>query len=318
MMLYPHILALVALASCSEGLRPSDFGINPSAARNNLPPSMQQQQQQQQQNYQQQNYQQQPEQPTQEAFGAYPEFQAPRETVEERTEKWRRSQEELRDSQTAEQRASANDGEGRLKLMTSLSKGSMAIFFFILMWRAMHHFEMADECFSGNKRLMLVAPPVFLFVGHLVAFCFALMTNRMQNDHPTKKRAKAILNVHKLVELVLFIYNIVRMAIFPNPHVIKEIYVGRALSNFIYLGYCQLFTKVSWDSGKIVSYIAEIDAEADAAREPMFDDDDDMSYGASGDNADWRQQGYNNNNEGGQQQQPWQNNPTYEPPPSSS
>eukprot|EP00957_Ditylum_brightwellii_P211462 15366194-Ditylum_brightwellii.AAC.1 len=99
------------------------------------------------------------------------------ETVEDRAEAWRKYQQEKYEHQTADQIASPTDEEGRMKLLASVSRGSISFFFFILMWRSVHHFELADQAYKG---------------------CVAGFTSP---NHSSKKKMKAILNLNKLGEL---------------------------------------------------------------------------------------------------------------------
>mmetsp|Transcript_68055 Transcript_68055/g.101014 ORF Transcript_68055/g.101014 Transcript_68055/m.101014 type:complete len:324 (-) Transcript_68055:450-1421(-) len=169
------------------------------------------------------------------------------ETVEDRAEAWRKYQQEKYEHQTADQIASPTDEEGRMKLLASVSRGSISFFFFILMWRSVHHFELADQAYKGVTRLFFVIPTVTLFLLNM-AGCVAGFTSP---NHSSKKKMKAILNLNKLGELLLMIYNVVRLTLMPNRLIPREIYVGRTLSNFIFLVQCQLFTKVTWGAAQI-------------------------------------------------------------------
>lgn len=166
---------------------------------------------------------------------------------EERAAAWRQAQQDRYESQSPAQRASALDEDGRTKLLATVSRGSIAFFFFVLMWRSVHHYEMADASFKGVQRLLLVVPTVALFIGNM-AGCVASITSP---SHGAKKRMKAILNLNKVVELLLFLYNVVRLTIFPSKFVQREIYVGRTLSNFIFMVQCQLFTRVTWGATQV-------------------------------------------------------------------
>lgn len=163
-------------------------------------------------------------------------------SFEERTAAWREHQQKLAESQTAEQAASSTDEQGRLKLIATVSKGSISFFFFMLMWRSIHHYEMADMSFQGLIRVIFVLPTVALFVGNMLG-CVAALS---PPNPKTKKRLKLILNYNKVVEIVLFVYHVIRLTVAPSQRVIREIYVGRTLSNFLFLIQCQLFTKVTW------------------------------------------------------------------------
>ena len=130
-----------------------------------------------------------------------------------------------------------------MKLIASVSRGSISFFFFVLMWRTVHHYELADQSFKGTVRLVAVIPTVLLFLGNMMG-CVASVTSPA--SHASKKRMKAILNLNKLVELSLLFYNVLRLTVFTNKLIVREIYVGRTLSNFLFMIQCQLFTKVAW------------------------------------------------------------------------
>ena len=100
---------------------------------------------------------------------------------------------------------------------------------------------------------MMVIPSVVLFLGNMVGCCASLMSSGSSSTasdssagRKTKKRMKAILNLNKLMELVLILYNVMRLIFFPSKYVVREIYVGRTLTNFLFIIQCQLFTKVTW------------------------------------------------------------------------
>ncbi len=164
------------------------------------------------------------------------------ESVEERLQRWRQEQQYKYEHQSPIDAANPRQEDGKMKLLASVSKGSIAMFFFILMWRAVHHYEMADLAFTGTTRLFMVIPPVVLFLGNM-AGCVGSLTS---NGALGKKRMKGILNLNKLVEVSLLAYNVSRLIIVPSKLIPREVFVGRTLSNFLFLVQCQLFTKVTW------------------------------------------------------------------------
>lgn len=175
----------------------------------------------------------------------------PNESVEERLRSWREAQRYKYEHQSPMEAANPRQEDGKLKLLASVSRGSIAIFFFVLMWRSVHHYEMADTSFQKNGvlRILMVTPPVVLFLGNMAGCVGSVMAP----GPASKKRMKAILNLNKILELSLMSYNILRLVIFPNRYVLREIYVGRILSNFLFLIQCQLFTKVTWNVNTIKS-----------------------------------------------------------------
>lgn len=163
-------------------------------------------------------------------------------SVEERLMSWREEQQKRFENQSAIDAANPREEDGRMKLLASVSKGSISLFFFILMWRSVHHYELADQAFKNTKRLLCVIPTIILFLGNM-AGCLASVTS---SSSSSKKKMKAILNLNKLLEGALFAYNICRLSIFPTKYIPREIYVGRIISNFLFIVQCQLFTKVTW------------------------------------------------------------------------
>jgi len=174
----------------------------------------------------------------------------PQESVEERLASWRAQQQERYETQNPVDELNPRDEEGRLKLLATVSRGSISVFFFVLMWRSVHHFELADQAFrtSPTLRLLLVVPTIRLFIGNMAGCVSSISGGRTLKG---KKRMKAILNLNKLVELGLFLYNVVRLALVGNRLVPREVYVGRTLTNFMFIVQCQLFTRVTWDAAQV-------------------------------------------------------------------
>lgn len=170
------------------------------------------------------------------------------ESVEERLASWREQQQQRYEGQNPVDEMNPRDEDGRLKLLATASRGSISVFFFVLMWRSVHHFELADQTFKkSSKRLFLVIPTMILFIGNM-AGCVASLSSRTLK---AKKRMKAILNLNKLVELVLFLFNIIRLALSTNRLLPREIYVGKSLTNFMFIVQCQLFTRITWDAAQV-------------------------------------------------------------------
>lgn len=125
------------------------------------------------------------------------------------------------------------------------------------MWRTVHHYELADATFgaaaivSGGKtkgggglgpailRATIVTPLVVLFLGEMMGAILGLtgggIGGSSSSSHVTKKRLKGILNLHKFVELIMMVYNVVRLAIAPSRYTPREVYIGRTISNFFFL-----------------------------------------------------------------------------------
>ena len=187
-----------------------------------------------------------------------PSAQAPSE--QERIDAWRQSQRELQAQN--KQAYSLRDSQGRMKLLTPLSKSARALLFFIMMWRDVHLFEVADQLAtyarsqnlpnSGLVRLIRVVPLVSLFVGNL-AGCVCSFT---APSHSSKTRLKTILNANKLLEVLLMVWYLGRLTVFPGNansalYVPREIYIAGTLHSVLFLLQCQAYTKLSWEEERV-------------------------------------------------------------------
>jgi hypothetical protein len=175
----------------------------------------------------------QPTDPTQENQDPF------QESVQDRVDKWRSSQIEY----AASLRDSPRDEQGRFKLLTSVSKGSRALIFFVLMWRDIHLYEIADQSRTGIARLVLVVPLTLLFVANL-AGAVASITSP---SHSAKRRLKGILNLDKLLEVLLIVFYLIRLTIAPSKYTPREIFISNTLHSVFFIIQSQAFTKLSWD-----------------------------------------------------------------------
>ena len=140
------------------------------------------------------------------------------------------------------QEANPRDEQGRMKLLASVSKGSRALIFFVLMWRDIHLFEIADQALKGTARLFTVVPLAFLFIANMAGVVASITSP----SHSTKKRLKAILNLDKLVEVLLMIWYTIRLTIAPTVNVPRELYISSFLHSVFFLIQCQAYTRVTW------------------------------------------------------------------------
>jgi hypothetical protein len=104
------------------------------------------------------------------------------ETVQDRVNTWRQAQVE----QSSRLQQSARDDQGRIKLLTGVSRGSRAIIFVCLVFRNLHLFEVADQSLRGLLRLLVVTPLIGLFVANLAG----VVASFTAPSHSTKKRLK--------------------------------------------------------------------------------------------------------------------------------
>jgi len=160
------------------------------------------------------------------------------ETVQDRVDQWRNQLQE----NAAKLQESPRDDKGRMKLLTSVGKGSRAMIFFLLMWRDVSLYEWASEMKVAS--VLVTTPIMALFVCNLVGAAVSLWNSP---SHATKKRLKAILNLDKLVEVLLIFWYLLRLTIIPAKYVTREVYIGRLLHAFFFLVQAQAFTRLSWD-----------------------------------------------------------------------
>jgi len=167
-----------------------------------------------------------------------PHFQE--ETFQNRVDNWRTYQAE----HAKEQRSSKDprDEQGRMKLLTSVSKGSRAITFFILMWRNVHLYEVVDQKFKGSLRLIGVFPLTILFVANLAGVVASITSA----GHSSKKRLKAILNLDKLMEVFLILSNIFKLLFSTSNLVPRELYISQILHSVFFIIQCQTVTRFVW------------------------------------------------------------------------
>jgi hypothetical protein len=113
------------------------------------------------------------------------------ETVQDRVDSWRHAQ--LAQSLRLQQ--SVRDDQGRLKLLTGVSRGSRAIIFVCLVFRNLHLFEVADQALRGIARLLVVTPLIGLFVANLAG----VVASFTAPSHSSKKRLKVCISMFLFV-----------------------------------------------------------------------------------------------------------------------
>lgn len=170
------------------------------------------------------------------------------ETVQDRVDRWRQSQmEQLADRPSPDQstRALTPEQQNRFRLIMSVSKGSRAFIFILLVLRSLHLFEVVDQTLSGKKilRLLAVVPIFILFVGNMAGVVASLTSP----SHSAKKRLKAILNLDKLMEVVLIMFSFIRLTILPSRYTPREVYLANVVHSVLFIVQCQAFTRLLWD-----------------------------------------------------------------------
>jgi len=211
--------------------------------------------------------------------------------VEDRLSAWRHQQQEQYEHRTQEQLNSIVDDEGRTKLLTTMSRTSVPIMFFILLTRVIHHYELADAAFKGKTRVFFVLPTVALFLGNLSGLVVGAI-GTVKGTGSTKRRLKAILNLNKLIEIISMAYNVMRLTVLPSRYIPREVYVARIVTNFMFLCFCQVYTKVTW--GGVTSKPAEAYGESYYG---SGNDWEDQQYGDQA-SADYEQSPYGQDSQG--------------------
>lgn len=137
---------------------------------------------------------------------------------------------------------SNRDAQGRIKLLVHVGRGSRVLIFFILMWRNVHLYEVADQTFQGWLRLITVIPLLLLFISNLAGAVASLTSP----SHSAKKRLKAILNLDKFVEMLMIVFNFGRLTLFPSKYTPREIYIANTLHSVFFILQSQAFTRLTW------------------------------------------------------------------------
>ena len=156
--------------------------------------------------------------------------------------------------------------DGRVKLVATVSKASRAFIFFILLWRDVYLYEVADTFLSGTLRLVTVLPLCLLFLSNLAG----MVTTFTSPHHRTKKRLKAILNLDKVVEIVLMGYHLGRLTLFSQSQALKEPHIAGILHSVVYFLQCQACTRLTWDDTKSIPTTNNQNQHYTAAQQQPF------------------------------------------------
>ena len=165
------------------------------------------------------------------------------ETVQDRVEHWKEDQQQKYQNLTPEQEMDPKDDQGRLKLLASVSKGSRAFIFFIMMWRDVHLYEVADQSLKGFARVVIVVPLVLLFIANLAG----VVASFSSPSHSAKTRLKAILNLDKLLEAILLFWYFIRLTVAPSKYVPREQFIANFLHSCFFIIQSQACTRLTWD-----------------------------------------------------------------------
>ena len=127
-------------------------------------------------------------------------------------------------------------------LLRQATTYSLGIFFFVLIWRTVSIYELADQFSSGFIRFASVVPTVFLFCANILGF-LANLTRPLN----FKSQLKAILAMNMIREVIEMIYNTIMLVINIEPsNIPREVYFGRFFTNVWILLLCTTFSKSRW------------------------------------------------------------------------
>jgi hypothetical protein len=137
--------------------------------------------------------------------------------------------------------AAASSESGTQSLLAMINKPMIVAWFFILIFRDMNLYELADQVTSG--RMMLVFPILLLAMMNMTGFVTGLLAPNL-----SKTRLKLFLNLNKLAELLLLGYNMMRLILLPSMWTPREDYIGRIFVNLAFLIQHQVCTSAQWGS----------------------------------------------------------------------
>lgn len=128
-------------------------------------------------------------------------------------------------------------------VMRRIRSSGLFTVFFIMLWRAMHLYEMADQLTGTARRYMFVVPSLGLLLGNLACLCMSLAP---EFGPKKKQRMKAMLSFDMTSEGVLLIFNLLSLLTGGDFHIPREEYVGRLLVNAWFLAMCMNFSRMHW------------------------------------------------------------------------
>lgn len=157
------------------------------------------------------------------------------ETVQDRVDRWKAAQAEM------QQDLGPRDSQGRVKLLTSIGRGSRAFVFVLLILRDLYFYERTNNLSIGLFRFIATMSVLTM----LLLNGAGVVASLSSGSHATKKRLKAILNLDKLVEIIAATSCFLRLLV-PGK-VPRELLVGSMFHSVFFFLNCQAITKFSWD-----------------------------------------------------------------------
>ncbi|CBJ31045.1 conserved unknown protein [Ectocarpus siliculosus] len=120
--------------------------------------------------------------------------------------------------------------------------GGVFFIFLVMVCRSLNHYEYAEQM-AGALRAMSMVPAVGLFLGNLVCMCLSLVESATNKQ---KARMKTMLTVDAVCEGLLLVYNMLLLLGGASGLVPKEEFVGRILTNVVFMSLCVTFAKARW------------------------------------------------------------------------
>jgi hypothetical protein len=128
--------------------------------------------------------------------------------------------------------------------MKQINAKGLAFCFFVMLWRALHHFEIADALVSPKQRLALVVPSLAMVITNALCLLACCVSG---TSFKHKMRMKTALSLNSLIEGLLLASNVIRLLLGGTLQQTKKAeYVGQLLVNFWFLTICFSFAKMHW------------------------------------------------------------------------
>ncbi|KAG5189919.1 hypothetical protein JKP88DRAFT_300498 [Tribonema minus] len=126
--------------------------------------------------------------------------------------------------------------------MRQISAKGLAMIYFIMVWRLMHHYETADALRRPLARALAIAPSLALLVANAACLALCCLSGATLKH---KLRMKLVLTLNSLAEAVLLGVNTWLLVMGP-ARVPKGEYVSSMLVNVWFLSICHNFAKMHW------------------------------------------------------------------------
>jgi len=130
-------------------------------------------------------------------------------------------------------------------LQTVQSSGAVTFMMFILVWRGISHYEIADKI-SGPLRIPAVMIAFLVCITNLAGFVVSMSGSN------NKTRLKIVINNNKVVEFVELVFNAWVLLFQPNANKnVREESLVKTFTNVFFLMQLQLYTKATWGVNRL-------------------------------------------------------------------